>query len=270
MYARILIDNLTRDSLIPEWGLSVYLEYEGRKILLDTGATGRFVKNADACGIALEEVEFGVLSHAHYDHADGMAAFFRKNKKASFYLREGIRENCYGKGRIFHRYIGIHRGFLRKYQDRIVFVSGNYEILPGVTLLPHTTKGLEALAESAHLYIKKGRAFYPDPFEHEQSLVFDTEKGLVIFNSCSHGGADTIIREAAGAFPGKRIYAIIGGFHLVHTPEEKVRELADGIRKTGIERVYTGHCTGQKAFQILKEELGKKAEQIYTGMEIVL
>lgn len=44
--------------------------------------------------------------------------------------------------------------------------------------------------------------------------------------------------------------------------------LADRIKKTGIERIYTGHCTGKKAFDILKRELGDKAQQLYVGLVI--
>ena len=106
----------------------------------------------------------------------------------------------------------------------------------------------------------------PDDFAHEQSLVFETPKGLVVFNSCSHGGADTIIKEVAATFADRRIIALIGGFHLFMTPEKEVRALAERIRATGIERVYTGHCTGTKAFQILKEELGDQVEQLSTGL----
>ena len=47
-----------------------------------------------------------------------------------------------------------------------------------------------------------------------------------------------------------------------------MRELADRIKKTGIRRICTGHCTGERAMEILKEELGDMAEQIYTGFEI--
>lgn len=72
----VLIDNLTKGSLAAEWGLSVYIEHEGHRILLDTGASDRFARNAEQMGIDLGAVEFGVLSHAHYDHADGMVAFF--------------------------------------------------------------------------------------------------------------------------------------------------------------------------------------------------
>lgn len=270
MLVKILIDNLTKNSLSPEWGLSVYIEYNGSKILLDTGASGRFLKNADAMRIDLREIDCGVLSHAHYDHADGMGDFFKRNEKAVFYLREGTRENCYGKWRCFHKYIGIHRGFLRKYHDRIKYISGNSEILPSVTLLPHSTPGLEEIAKKVDLYVKEKGRLRPDSFAHEQSLVFDTEQGLVIFSSCSHGGADNIIREIEAAFPGKKLYAMLGGFHLYKSSKEEVRSLAERIRRTGIQKIYTGHCTGEQAFAILKEELGDCAEQLYTGMEIQL
>ncbi|MCI8861623.1 MAG: MBL fold metallo-hydrolase [Lachnospiraceae bacterium] len=270
MRATILVDNLTKNNLSPEWGLSFYLEYEGYKILLDTGASGRFLKNAKDMGIHLQDIDFGVLSHAHYDHADGMGDFFAHNSKAVFYLREGSKENCYGKKWCFHKYIGIHKGFLKTYGKRITYVTGNYEIFPGIALVPHSTPGLEEIAKQVDLYVKEGGRLRPDSFSHEQSLVFDTERGLVIFSSCSHGGADNIIREIETAFPGKKLYAMLGGFHLYKSSEKEVRALAERIRKTGIQKIYTGHCTGERAFGILKEELGDCAEQIYTGMEIEL
>lgn len=270
MKATILIDNLTKGALAAEWGLSVYIEYHGHRILLDTGASGRFAENAQAMGIDLRKVEFGVLSHAHYDHADGMEAFFARNTDAPFYLREGSGENCYGRRWIFHKYIGIHRGFLKKYRDRLIYAEDGCRIIPGVTLLAHHTEGLEAFGERNHLYIRQNGRYVPDSFAHEQSLILDTERGLVICSSCSHGGADNIIREVVAAYPDQKIYAMIGGFHLCHTSLEDVRALADRIRSTGIDKIFTGHCTGQPAYEILKEELGNRVCQLYTGLEIVL
>ena len=92
--------------------------------------------------------------------------------------------------------------------------------------------------------------------------------GSIEAREIPHGGADVIIREAEAAFPGKQIYGLIGGFHLFRSEDQEVRELADRIRKTGIRRICTGHCTGERAMEILKEELGDMAEQIYTGFEI--
>lgn len=270
MFAKVLIDNKSKNELACEWGLAVYLEYEGHRLLLDTGTTGIFVKNAEAMGVCLEEVEYGILSHAHYDHSNGMEAFFEQNSKAKFYLRKEAGENCYGKWWIFYKYDGIAKGLLEKYRDRIVYVDGRLELFPGVFLLPHTTPGLERIGKRAGLYIRKGRKWTPDSFEHEQSLVLDTKEGLVIFNSCSHGGADNIIREVSEAFPEKSICALIGGLHLYRSTEEEVRALAGRIRETGIQRVITGHCTGDRAFGILKEELGEVLQGLYTGMEFAI
>lgn len=270
MTATILIDNQTKSDLAPEWGLAIWIEYSGHIILLDTGETGKFIENADAMKLEIGQVEFGVLSHAHHDHANGLAAFFKRNQTAKFYLRHGCEENCYGRKWLFSRYIGIQKGYLEQYRDRIVFADGAYEIMPGVTLLPHTTPHLERLGKKAGMYVKQNGMWRPDGFLHEQSLVLQTGKGLVIWNSCSHGGADNIIREVADAYPNETIYALVGGFHLYASPEREVRALASRIRETGIEKIYTGHCTGENAIKILREELGDRVEQIYTGMNIVI
>ena len=66
----------------------------------------------------------------------------------------------------------------------------------------------------------------------------------MIFNSCSHGGADTIIREVTATFPDKKVKALIGGFHLYNKTDAEILALAEGIRSTGISEIYTGHCTG--------------------------
>lgn len=271
MLAKVMIDNIAKNDLAGEWGLSILIEINGNRILLDTGTTGNFANNAGALGIDLSKVDYGVLSHAHYDHSDGMETFFSLNKTAKFYLREGAAENCYHK--IFYpfaRYIGIKKGTLEKYKDRIVFVSGDYKLCDGVYLIPHKTPGLEKIGKKADMCVRKGIRYVPDDFSHEQSLVADTEKGLVIFNSCSHGGADNIINEIKATFPDRNIYAIVGGFHLFRTPANEVREFAKRVKETGIRHVITGHCTGRQSYEILKEELPDETEMIYSGYELSL
>ena len=223
-----------------------------------------FALNADKLGIPLKKVDYGVLSHAHYDHADGMDKFFALNSRAKFFVSSNCKENCYGKRWIFSKYIGIKK----EYKDRIVYVKGDKVISDGVRILSHKTKGLEERGKKDGLCIKENKKLRPDNFSHEQSLVVDTDSGLVIFNSCCHGGADTVISEVQKSFPNKKIYALVGGFHLYKSSDDEVRALADRIRKTGIEKIYTGHCTGAKAFEILKAELGDKAEQLHVGLVI--
>ena len=136
----------------------------------------------------------------------------------------------------------------------------------GILILPLTTQA----SVKADLFIKENGKMFPDDFGHEHSLVFDTEKGLVVFNSCSHGGVDNIITEILATFPEKEICAYIGGLHLYKSTGADVRALAKRTKETGITRIITGHCTGDEAFAVLKEELGDIVEQMYTGMEIEL
>jgi len=269
MKATILVDNNTRGRLKAEWGLSVYIEHEGKKILLDCGTTNMFAENAEALGIDLSAVNLGVLSHAHFDHSDGLEGFFERNESAKFYLRSACRENCYSKkgGPELH-YIGIKEGYLERYSERLQYVDGDREVAPGVWLIPHKSSNLSAVGEHAGMYVKIRGRFEPDAFEHEQSMVIDTKEGLVIFNSCSHGGADRIIHDICKTWPDKKICAYIGGLHLFRSSDQEVLEFAGRVKETGIERIYTGHCTGDRAMELLKQELGDVVQDIYTGLEI--
>ena len=279
MKIRVLIDNIASScgsrKLFGEWGLSVYVEFEGKRYLLDTGASHLFAKNAGVMGVDLSKIDMGVLSHAHFDHSDGMARFFALNKTAPFYLCKGAGENCYHAHKLlgrftYHEYIGIHKGFLKRFADRIRFAEGDAQIAPNVYLVPHKTPGLESIGERAHLSVKENGKYRYDSFDHEQSLVFDTLKGLFVMNSCSHGGADNIVKEIEATFPGKKIYAILGGFHLFRYKDEVVRAFAERLRELDVQKIYTGHCTGNRAFEILHEILGDRAEQMRCGMTIEL
>ena len=270
MLATILVDNTDGAGLCGEWGLCVYIEHGGHVILLDAGASGLFLRNAEALGKDIRRVEYGVLSHAHYDHADGMADFFGANEKASFFLRGGARENCFGFHGESFDYIGIRKGTLEKYADRIQYVSGLYELYPGAYLLGHTTPGLSSVGRRAGLYTKQGFIRRYDDFSHEQTLVLEENGVLAVFSSCSHAGVENILREVRQAFPQKPIRALIGGFHLYETPPEEVRRLGTALREDGTEAVVTGHCTGQAAYELLRETLGETVTQMHTGLLIEL
>lgn len=47
----VLVENSSRCRLCAEHGLSVYIEYEGKTYLLDTGATALFAENAKELGL---------------------------------------------------------------------------------------------------------------------------------------------------------------------------------------------------------------------------
>lgn len=266
--ATILVDNNGDGDLNGEWGLSLLVEYKGKKILVDAGASELFAVNMNKLGFDIKEIDYATLSHAHYDHANGIPKFFKDNSGAKFYVQESIQENCYARKFIFKKYIGIPHKLLNDYDDRLVKVSGDYEIMEGAYLIPHKTPGLEAMGRRESMFRKEGLKWIPDDFNHEQSLVLETEKGLVIINCCSHGGAANIVREVEATFPGKKIYSIIGGFHLFNKRELEIQDLAYRLKESGVEQVVTGHCTGDRAYGIMKKILGDKLMQLRCGLSL--
>lgn len=272
MKAVVLIDNKTKEDVFsPEWGLSILIDYREKRYLLDTGSSPQFASNAKTMGIDLSSVDYGILSHAHYDHANGMKEFFDVNKKAKMHIAEGTECNCYFKYGFVKRYIGIKPEYMEENSDRIVKVimpkSGFATIDEGVYIVPHRTKGLQKIGKKNHMYLKTDRAMAPDDFRHEQSLVFDTSKGLAVFNSCSHGGVANIIREVQAAIPDRNVYCFVGGFHLAGSSKRTAYKVAEEIAETQVKRIITGHCTGDKAYRCLEEVLGDRIEQLYTGMK---
>ena len=69
----VQVDNRTNDPVLEtEHGLSVFLETERHRILLDTGASDMLIRNAERTGIDLSTVDYVFISHGHSDHAGGL------------------------------------------------------------------------------------------------------------------------------------------------------------------------------------------------------
>ena len=53
------------------------------------------------------------------------------------------------------------------------------------------------------------------------------------------------------------------------TPEYAL-SVADALTAEGVERIYTGHCTGQAAFALLQDRLGEGLQALTTGLCVTL
>lgn len=266
----VLVENAAPEGLTGEWGLSLLIHSEAGCLLLDTGASALFAVNAEKMGVDLRQVDAAALSHAHFDHSDGFDAFCDLNSRAKIYIRRSARENCYSHHGERPKYIGIQKGFLKKRRARIVRVDGRAEILPGVWLVPHNRTDMRIRGLKTQMFVRRGPWMRPDDFSHEQSLVFVLGNGLVIFNSCCHGGVDAILEETAEAFPGKKILAVVGGYHLFRSTDEDIYVLADRLEALGAPLLFTGHCTGDRAMQILEERLPGRVRRLETGMVCIV
>ena len=83
MRLTVLVENTAGSAALQcVHGLSFYLEAAGKRILFDMGPGAQFAQNAQALGVALDAVDFAVLSHGHYDHGGGLDVFLRRNDHA--------------------------------------------------------------------------------------------------------------------------------------------------------------------------------------------
>jgi 7,8-dihydropterin-6-yl-methyl-4-(beta-D-ribofuranosyl)aminobenzene 5'-phosphate synthase len=261
-----------REDLVAEHGLSLYVESGGMRILFDVGATDAFARNASSLDVDLGAVDVLVLSHHHYDHGGGLARFLQANTQARVVLRKSAGEGYYGRALwgLVSKYIGLDRELLQAQDSRIEYVEGLVEIGPQAYVLAEIAQPYALPRGNRRLFVKQGRSFRRDPFEHELAMVVREGDELVVFTGCAHTGVLNIAAAVTRQFPDLPIVALFGGLHLVGESKGEVRSVGEGLLQQPIRRVYTGHCTGTKAYRVLKEVMAERLALFPTGSEIVL
>lgn len=275
-----LIEDTTKNpDLFEEKGLSFHIQRDNDSILFDTGVTGKFVDNADKLGIDLKNVDVTTISHGHFDHGGGLRRFMELNENSKVYLRTHSDEDHYFKGfAIIKRYIGMDKAVFSDYKDRINMINEFKEIAKDVYLLKDIEMKYPIPAGSKYLYKKKDNNLVHDDFEHEQMMVIKENDGLVIFSGCSHHGVLNMVDAAIQKFPDTPIKALFGGFHFIGLPffnhmaesRSSVENIGRELMEYPIEKVYTGHCTGRKAYPILKNVMKDKVDYFATGDSVKL
>src|SRR6516165_1643673 len=91
----ILYDSFGKSpSLTMDWGYAALIEYGGKRILFDTGNNSQiFEHNVKAAGVALQKLDFVVMSHRHGDHMGGLAYLLKVNPTVKIYApkeRSGV------------------------------------------------------------------------------------------------------------------------------------------------------------------------------------
>ena len=79
-------------SLTAEHGLSFLVETEKSRILFDFGAGKAAYDNACKLNIGMENIQYAVGSHGHYDHAGGYPEFVKEGIHCPLYTGTGYFE----------------------------------------------------------------------------------------------------------------------------------------------------------------------------------
>ncbi len=274
-----LVDNTrleNRQDLAVERGLSLYIETESSKILFDMGSGNTFCQNAQRLDVDIEDVDIAVISHRHHDHCNGAIDFIAHNSKAKVFLRNSEDKNYYFRAYGFKHDVGINKDLLKNSNERLVLVDKTTEIAPNVFVITDISSRHEKPKGNQYLYTQSQNRWERDSFDHELLLVIKEADGLVIFTGCAHSGVLNMVDTALTHFPGENIKAVVGGFHLVGLPlfdsiggtKQNIKDLGLALLQYPIDKLYTGHCTGKKAYGLLKEILGERLEAMPTGRSI--
>lgn len=250
-----LIENTSqRPDLLPEHGLSLYIETKHHKILFDTGASSLFAKNAKKLGVNLADVDIGVISHGHDDHAGGLLPFFAVNDHAPVYLLPTAAEPHYN---VEDTFIGIMPGVLRS--NRLQDTQDRQRIGEGLTLFSCPDRENVQAVDTAGLTVLRNGEFLPDDFSHEQYLLIEEDGKKVLISGCSHRG----ILNIAHWF---RPDVLVGGFHFFRqAPDSPMVTQAARTLLSYPTKYYTGHCTGQAQYETMKTIMGDRLHYLSTG-----
>ena len=255
----VLSDNRSSDSrLSTEHGLSILLQTERHKILLDTGASDVFIRNAEQLGIDLNDVDYVFISHGHSDHAGGLRYFLEHNQKAQIIVSPDAMS-----GQFFSKRGNLHSitsEWPEIDNDRPILIDHTCEVAKGLHMIAHISQIHPMPKGNQNLYVQNTNGCYiHDDFRHEIALYVD---GL-LFTGCAHSGLENIL--AACPWP---IHTVVGGFHLLDGLEskEELAALAQRLKANYPEtRFYTSHCTGDNVFEVMRGVMGEQLQSFRCG-----
>lgn len=267
-----LIENTTlSDKYRKKHGLSLYIETKNHKILFDLGPNKTFLENAKKLSVDIEEVDTLIISHGHIDHCGALEIFLRENKTATIYVQKSIFDEYFTKILGIPFKVGVSAP---SKLDRFKFIDKCLRI-DNELLLLSDIKGRELISLSNKaLYKKINNKLVKDDFIHEQSLIICEDDKYILIGGCAHKGIINIQNSAENIL-GKKIHYVISGFHLFnpvikkYEEEKLIQELGDRLDKNNT-KYFTCHCTGDKAFKILKNRMGNKIDYLSTGSKILI
>ncbi len=257
----LLMDNRAVPGLAAEHGFSLYIEFDGRRILFDTGQTAALMTNAQALGIDLKDIDDLVLSHGHYDHTGGVADVVSTARNAHVYC---------------HPAAARHRYALQKGRSRAIHIppdaAAALSVMPPERL--HQVTQRTSLSERIGLsgpipretdFEDAGGSFFldtdgeiPDDIEDDLALWVSTGRGLVVVTGCCHAGVVNTLRHVYRSHPDTPIHAMIGGFHLLNAAPLRLERTIAELAAMEVEHIIACHCTGDGAVQALEAALGER------------
>ena len=256
---------------LSEHGLSIMVETdEGKRVLVDTGASATvFSHNLALLGYKPGDIDAVFISHGHYDHMGGLVSM----------IDAGV--PIYGDPKVFSskRFAVAVDGTKKDIsapkelidalpRAKLKLSASSVEIVPGVRTSGQIVRESKFEVQDRFLREEEPGCQVNDEVFEEQALFVQTKKGLVIVSGCGHPGIVNVVTQAKKSFD-KRIYMVIGGFHLSSANKDRILKTMDGLKALGIDRIAPTHCTGFEALKMMSDRF-VGFDMLPSGSEITI
>lgn len=281
----LLVDNEPgTPGLRAQWGFSAWIEYGEARVLLDSGATGAFVRNAGKLGVSLECADAFVLSHGHGDHGGGIPALAAAAPGADIVLHPAALAPRYWLGRTGKvEPIGLPArplDGLLKAAGRLRWAATPLEVAPRVWATGPIPRR-HPLEEAEPNFYLDPACTLRDHVVDDQAVWVEGPGGLTVLVGCAHAGiintmdyvrrlvlarhegGEAALPLAADGLP--RVRAVVGGMHLLHASAARLRATSDAMTAAGVEALAPVHCTGKRGKRHLRERLPEAFVAAATG-----
>jgi 7,8-dihydropterin-6-yl-methyl-4-(beta-D-ribofuranosyl)aminobenzene 5'-phosphate synthase len=232
-----------------------------------------------------------VLSHGHYDHFGGMVGFLNANngrlkRKLPLYVGGEdcfcIRRNPGGQFGALDRKAILDADLALMMAEgpalvadhgfttgRIAQASFEKPLLPTMEIVS-IVDGFGCFPEKMPAAKNTG-AYIPDDFDHEIATSYAVKgRGLVVLTSCSHRGVINAVRQAQEASGIDKVFAVIGGFHIVPPlGDDYIRQTIEAFREIDPAYIIPAHCTGDRFYDLSRAALGEKVIHSAVGTRFV-
>lgn len=270
-----ILSTMLADHGIGEWGFAALVEADGHRILFDTGfRPDTVLTNARELGVDLSDVTDVILSHHHDDHTGGLLTLRRalqsKNPKAlsRAHVAPGMfwsRPQRQGQGPEENNPMVAWRAEYEATGGVFVEHTEPVELVPGVWLTGPVPRAHPERNWSGRGQVKAPRGLVEDNLPEDQSLVVDTDRGLVLVSGCGHAGMINTLEFARRVVRSAPIHAALGGFHLLDADDRGLTWTGGKLREFGLGHLIGAHCTGIEAVFRLRSAAGLDRRRCVVG-----